>query len=224
MTPNILGRLAQQLILPVDCLGCYQEGDWICSKCLKKLSPQAPPTCVICGLAARDGLCQKCQKSTYLDRVITFFGYQEPLIQELVKEVKYAGHFDALNFFIKKFGRNYRRVLKEDWVLSFIPQSGERTKQRGFNQAEELAKAVARDEFQVKKFLGKKFETAPQAKLDRKERLKNVANSFELIAKPEGTVVICDDVITTGSTLKEAARILKKGGAEKVVALTIAHG
>jgi len=225
MTKNSLLKIANRLLLPVTCLGCGEEGEWICSKCLKKLRPAEPVICVLCGKAADDGLCPKCRKSTRLDGAITLFSYQEKIMQELVKTAKYAGNFDALKFFGEKFGSTYRRLLdKDQWVFCYIPISAERLKERGFNQAEELARAIGGQDFPAKNLLKKIKDTPQQVKQNRKIRLKNVQGSLAVRGIVPAQVVICDDVITTGSTLKEAAKALRKAGAKKVIALTIAHG
>jgi ComF family protein len=225
MTKKALLKIANRLLLPVTCLGCGEEGDWICSKCLQKLRPAKPVICVLCGKAADKGLCLKCQKSTKLDGVVTFFSYQEKIVQDLIKTAKYAGNFDALKFFGEKYGPTYRRFLeKGQWVFCYIPISAERLKKRGFNQAEELAHAIGEQDFPVRNLLKKIKDTPQQVKQNRKIRLKNVRGSLAIRSVTPAQVVICDDVITTGSTLKEAAILLKKHGAKKVIALTIAHG
>lgn len=189
------------------------------------MTPRLPVTCTICGKAGDYGLCEKCQRSSRLDRVLSLFPYSETIIQSLIKTAKYSGNFDALRCYSELFVDIYRRAIPtDDWVFSFVPLSREREKKRGFNQAEELARLLAGKDYPVKNTLRKVKDTPAQAKQNRDIRLKNIRGSFAAVDKAPKNIVLCDDVITTGSTLKEAAKVLKRAGTKQVIALTIAHG
>ena len=103
-------------------------------------------------------------------------------------------------------------------VLIPIPLHPDRLRERGFNQAMELARPIA-------KHLGLHLDphncvrqqtTAPQSDLSRKERIKNVKGAFEVLKPVSGHVVIIDDVMTTGSTAHEFAKTLLQAGASSV--------
>ncbi|HUD20724.1 MAG TPA: phosphoribosyltransferase family protein [Candidatus Saccharimonadales bacterium] len=227
-SPN-LQKTARQIlnvIFPINCLMCGRESDWLCEGCLKKLTISRSITCCLCGKYSENaGLCQKCQKDTKLAGVIALFNYQDPAIGRLVKAAKYQKYPDALRFLLLNYrAQILKRLPAGDWQFTFVPSSPAHQKKRGFNQAEVIARALAGKEFSVFKTLEKSRETEPQVGLDRKDRLANLAGAFGATRKVGADVVICDDVITTGTTLKEAARTLRKAGVKRILAITIAHG
>jgi ComF family protein len=143
----------------------------------------------------------------------------------------------------KPLGRAlYDRILEEleerktfegfkEPILIPIPMSKKRLKERGYNQAELLCKELfllnpATFTF-YSDVLYKQKETARQATIkDRPKRLKNLTNSFSVVHKEKiigKNILLIDDITTTGATLFEAIKVLKKAGARKVIALTVAH-
>jgi len=226
--PNlqIITRQVLNVVFPINCLVCGRESDWLCDECLKKLTVSRSITCCLCGkYAQEDGLCAKCQKETKLAGAIALFKYQDPAIGALVKAAKYQKYPDALRFTLMHYrAQILKRLPVGEWQFTFIPGSPDHQKKRGFNQAEVIARALAGQELPVFKTLEKSRETEPQVGLDRKKRLTNLAGAFEATRKVGIDVVICDDVVTTGTTLKEAAKVLHKTGAKRIFAVTIAHG
>jgi len=118
-----------------------------------------------------------------------------------------------------------------DPLLIPLPISEERRRERGYNQTELLAHEIMKQDIQKiltlrTDILQKVRHTAPQATLSRTERLENLRNCFS-VAKPEAVknknVILLDDVTTTGSTIKEAMRVLEAAGAKNVIAFTVAH-
>jgi competence protein ComFC len=112
-----------------------------------------------------------------------------------------------------------------------IPLSSSRLRERGFNQAELLCREILNQNINlgilIKNVLIKNKDTLHQAKIrDRSKRLRNLTGSFA-IKNPEiiksRNIILIDDVTTTGATLSEARKVLKKSGAKKVIAFTIAH-
>lgn len=225
MEKTRLARRVWQLVLPVDCLNCGQEVDWLCGECLAGLVSSRSDRCRICGKAGDNGLCEVCRKETGLSGLVSLFNYHEKPIQGLIKKTKYTSHPDALIFFTNHFRRRLVRQLDaEDWVFSFVPITKARKIERGFNQAELLCRRLAGSEYAVQNLFTKNGETVPQAGLDKTDRRKNVKGSFDIVGKAPTHLVICDDVVTTGSTLKELAKLAKKAGTKEVWAVTIAHG
>jgi len=185
-----------------------------------------PARCSVCGQAGSNGLCDPCRVKTKLDGVIALFHYHLPLVQSLIKEAKYRGHADALGFLSAHIRQKFlSRLPDQDWVFTDVPASRRRLTDRGFNQSRLLAKKIAGRDFPHRSLFIKTKETLAQATLTKAERQKNLRHSFSTRHKtlPE-FVVICDDVITTGATLKELATLAKKRGTKEVWALTIAHG
>ncbi|MDE7463948.1 MAG: ComF family protein, partial [Clostridiales bacterium] len=117
-------------------------------------------------------------------------------------------------------------LFATDWTFdcfTFVPMFARKQKKRGYNQAELLAKAVSeRTTTPCLSLLEKTINTPNQARLNREARMQNIAGSFRAVTRPPEHVVLIDDVMTTGTTLSECAKILKKAGAKIVYALTFA--
>lgn len=205
------------------------------------MHPQREELC-FCGKASEDGLCPKHREKLGLDGLTTLFSYAEPAIRELIHQVKYRGHTDAANFFARQYQKKVLARLPRggsstssefprpeswgDWVVTAVPLSKVRQRERGFNQSALFAKKLAEPVYDYVELLIKKRETKPQVKLNKIQREKNLLRSFAIkrgVEVPE-QVILVDDVITSGSTLKEATRVLRKAGVQQIWALTIAHG
>ncbi len=212
--------------MPIECLGCGAESDWICADCRRALHPQREELC-FCGKAGEDGLCDKHREKLGLNGLTTLFSYAEPAIRELIHQIKYRGHTDAVTFFAQKYQKKVlARLPRGDWVVTAVPLSKERQRKRGFNQSLLIGKKLTEPVYEYVELLIKKRETKPQVKLNKTKREKNLLRSFAVktrIEMPE-QVILVDDVITSGSTLKEATKVLRKAGVQKIWALTIAHG
>ncbi len=157
--------------------------------------------------------------------------YKQDEIEKLIYSFKYQ--------FIKEIKNELCEILMEhlkisgfkknsSQVLIPVPLHKKRLRWRGFNQSEILAKEIS-DHFDIPMItnvLFRKKYTEPQTlKQDRKERIKNVKNAFlckniEIIKDKE--IILIDDVLTTGATLKECAKILSKNNIKKIIAITIA--
>jgi competence protein ComFC len=172
--------------------------------------------------------------------LITLFDYKDPLVRELIWELKYEGNkivadkfgeilFDVLSDELSE------RSLFEKWkspLLIPIPISDSRRFERGWNQSELLAKAIKKCDKQNQfKYLGGQLvrfrNTESQTKTaSRSERLHNVENSMRVL-RPElfkdKCVILIDDVSTTGATFAEAKRVLTEIGVKKIICISVAH-
>lgn len=224
MRDSMLSRL-EKIILPIDCLGCGEESDWLCHKCRRKLIISRPSICALCGKAGFLGLCARCRQATKLDGLISLYAYHQPIVQKIIQTAKYHKQFDALRFILNLNRRVIFRLLPADsWVVTYVPTSLEHLRERGFNPAEIAARELAINKYPIKECLKKINQTRPQATLERKERIKNLTGSIKSLKKAPSQIIICDDVVTTGSTLKESTKVLRRAGAKRVFAITIAHG
>ncbi|QQG49754.1 MAG: ComF family protein [Candidatus Berkelbacteria bacterium] len=225
---NIVRRGLLRALLPVECLVCSDEGEWLCPDCRESLPATRPITCVICAKAAEDGLCNHCRGVTKLDGAVSLFAYHHQGVQRLIKGVKFGGYTDAISFYLENFGEMIMARLEvKGAVLVPLPLSRERLQERGFNQSEVFCEQLARRYgLSVWNGLKRSRHTKAQAELGRKERLKNVKGAFRVVGGETAPkkIILVDDVITTGATLGEAARTLRKVGTEEIVALTLAHG
>lgn len=193
-------------LYPRKCLGCNKNGKYFCDECLKtvKLNDQA----------ALDGT--------------SLFQYQG-IIKAAIQTLKYQ----FLRNIEGELGGLIERGIVEEELKEFlqlkplvqpIPLHWRRQNWRGFNQAEIIAKVLAKKfNLNLVDCLERIKQTKPQAELKRKERLTNVNNIFKVRSKPEGAVLVVDDVWTTGATMNEAIKTLQKGGVKKVWGLTLAR-
>jgi competence protein ComFC len=156
----------------------------------------------------------------------SIFSYKNPLIRELVWQIKYKKSTQAL----KCAGFALLTALSKPALLIPIPISKKRRKERGYNQCELLINEMLKQDISGK--FSKNFSLLIRTKdidkqtfKNRQERLENTKNIFKVVGEEnkDQNIVIIDDVSTTGSTLKEAREELLKAGYSDVRCLTIAH-
>ena len=197
------------LIFPRLCIGCGQAGRFFCLKCRKTIrfySGQINP-----------------QYFNYegLDGVFALAHY-DGIIRQTIKEIKYRGKFAICQELAEMIIQNYHQKFLFNYLVP-VPLSNKRQKDRGFNQAEKLAGYLKFAP--VLNCLERTHDTKPQFGLKLNERRENVKNAFALKQKlPAGNFCLVDDVATTGATLSECAKVLKKAGAPKVYAICVARG
>ena len=226
-----------ELFFPKSCLGCKQPGTYLCRDCFNKIKLAQNNKCFFCEKTVDKGkICIECRKENWLDRVICATEYKEPLTRDLIKTFKYGYVKELANplaeLMIKTLDDLEFGFSNSDFVVVPIPLYKHRLHYRGFNQAELIAKELA-NHFQLPietEILQRKASKTPQAKIkDIEKRKINIENVFainpEFAEKIKGkTIILIDDVITTGATLVEAAKILKENKAKEVWAITIAKG
>lgn len=207
-------------LLPQDCFVCGQgSGDrLVCAACEAGLPHLAAPLCPICALPATGGaVCGVCQSSPpHFDATTTAFRYAFP-VEHIVQGLKYRHRLLLAGWLADALAPRIDST-RVDCILP-LPLSAQRMKERGFNQAQEIARPLAQR-------LGlpliadactRVLDTAPQASLPWKARQANIRNAFECRIDLTGkTIAVVDDVMTTGATLNEFARTLKLHGAAKV--------
>lgn len=225
------------LFWPSFCLGCQKEGEIICVDCLSLIEIFEYQFCPFCKTPHRTldkGTCL-IHRSQNLNGLFTAVSYQNPLIKQLIKNFKYPPFLKKLgqsltNFIIIHFllsgKKKFFQPLEDSFFIP-IPLFYSRQQWRGFNQAEEIAKILSfyfKVPYQINNLIKIK-KIQPQTELREEKRRKNVKNVFKICQpqKIEGKrIFLVDDVFTTGSTLEEAAKILKQSGAKEVWGITIA--
>ncbi len=220
------------LIFPKFCVGCRLEGTFLCAACRAGL-PSSAPSCPVCSRRNFSGvLCDPCAEKTHLRRFLAPFPYGDPLVRELIHTYKYTGVRELAPFLaeeIVSFLNSYAARPTEPACLIPIPLHRRRERERGFDQARLLADALGkRLSLPVMRLLRRTRATEQQALLDSyDERRRNVADAFRVRdpgAIAGWTVILVDDVSTSGATLAEAARVLREAGARTVWAIVIAKG
>jgi ComF family protein len=162
------------------------------------------------------------------------FAY-DGVIKQSIKQVKYRLVSEAIKELLsiipyeQKESLLLYKKLGSDWTVIPVPLHTSRLKKRGFNQAEKLGEYFANSlSFPLNDTIMKRIKsTLPQAQFrDKKQRFENIKNAFVLTSKISikgKNFIICDDVFTTGGTIFEIAKLLKKNGAAKVMGLTLAR-
>jgi len=217
-----------EIIFPIHCVGCGSEGEWLCENCAHKIQLNAQQFCPVCWQANLGGrVCVRC--SSPLDGLRVAASYQKnPELAHAIQTLKYK--------FSEPLAANLAAILarsissknyQAERIVVPIPLHKKRLRWRGFNQAELLARFVSSKlNLPFAHGLTRTKNTAQQAKLSRAERIRNLAAAFELAPdfSPQGkTILLVDDVASTGTTLVEAAKILKQNGAQEVWGLVLAR-
>ena len=224
-----LRRLGHRLrrLLEQDCLLCGAgSGDEIlCPACAADLPHLLGPCCPRCALPKPQGeICGRCLTTPpHFDAALAAYRYDFP-VDKLVQAFKY-GHRLALGDY---FGRQLARLaatLPADLIVP-LPLSEQRLRQRGFNQALEISRALARARrLPIDATTCRRTRDTPaQAGLAWRERVNNLRHAFACSADLSGArIILVDDVMTTGASLDECARTLKLHGALEVTALVLAR-
>ena len=194
------------LIFPKKCLGCGQGGKYFCDQCRKTIKLNN-------------------QRQINATSIFAYSG----IIEAAIKALKYQFLTDIkaeLNEIMAPAltGAELTDFINLKPSVQPVPLYWRRENWRGFNQAKIIAQIVA-DKFQLSlsDYLIRVKETKPQAELKRRERLKNVKGIFKIKNRPNGPVLVVDDVWSTGATLREAIKVLKKAGVKRVWGLTLAR-
>lgn len=187
--------------------------------------------CIICKESECFGICTSCKKSINTikyceEEEILSYGYYGGVLKELILQFKFKSNFtsgDILSKLLEEYIVKY--IEYEKYILTYIPLSKKSKKSRGFNQCEYIAKKISRDlSIGVVETLIKQRETKEQKTLRKDERYENIKDAFELkegINLNDTNIILIDDVTTTGITLKEGYKILKKSGAKDIKLLTL---
>ena len=207
---NLL-RSGLDVLFPVRCVGCGRSGAYICVACLAKARrpPPGPPP-----------------ESGPLADVLTPFAY-EGVVRTAVQHLKYRGLRSLVPEMARPMAWELAVTVPPPFTLVPVPLHPARHRERGFNQAELLARELARllDAPLSTGALRRTKDTSSQVSTStRAERLTNVREAFAATDGVDGaTIVLVDDVTTTGATLSAAAQALLSAGAVRVYGLTFAH-
>ncbi len=222
-TMNIL-----DFIFPRKCVSCGRFGAYVCPSCLLKIELVQNPICPICQRQAVGGRVHPGCKTKYnLDGLVVGFRYRGP-IKLSISKIKYKWIWDIAYTVIDLFSEQiWKFNIPGDFVLVPIPLHTKRKNWRGFNQAELICQILAKKfGCQLENLLKRHVETKTQVGLTREERKKNIKNAFT-VNKYDirgRTIILVDDVYTTGATMGEACRVLKQDGASVVWGMAIALG
>ena len=234
---NTIGRTVLNLCYPPFCVSCQAALDqgWLCTACLDSPVKIRAPFCRICsrpytGEISGPFACPDCEDHPPAFACAVTCYLATGIVRDLIHRFKYSGQFYLRNVLAGWLGQalDDPRIAQEPYdALVPVPLHSTRIRERGYDQVQALAEILGkRSGNAVWPCLRRSRYTESQTRFSRKERLRNLHNAFEL-RKGSGVLgkqlLLVDDVLTTGSTLDECARVLLAHGAKSVRAVTVAR-
>ena len=220
----------------IKCMFCVEELNQLeynctCENCMPIL-PFISKPCSRCGSPMNEnqkGVCLKCKtRNFYFSQAKSIFEYTEKPLK-VVHDVKYNGKTYLIEYMVR-----YLVDLYATWnifpdLITCVSMFPSKEKARGYNQSKLLAERFAKDvNVPFYELCSKVVDTVSQTELNTKERIDNVKDSFKLKSEyfklvKNKTILIIDDVITTGATCSEISKVLLEAGASACYALSFAH-
>lgn len=200
----------------------------ICVTCCNSIDILIPPLCKRCG-REKSEYCNFCRESMFFFEQARAYGHYHGVLKEIIHEFKYKGKRDLALFLGDKIYNVYKNTSWPfiDFIIP-VPLHKKRFRERGFNQSLLLAKVLSqKTKIPVLDVLQRIKPTKQQVRLSRKSRRENMKNVFKINLKEKiynKTLILVDDVYTTGTTVNECAKTLKKAGAREIYVITIARG
>ena len=233
---NQVTRSALDLLLPMRCLGCGKEGGLLCPPCIAALPRLEPPFCDICADLGVSGICRDCRErlgssSQGIKGKEGLAGVRAPyLMQGAARQTIHQFKYRNVRVAAPLLGRLLADYLSANPipgdVLVPVPLHPRKLRERGYNQAGLLAREVSKLTGLpvAEKLLYRTRNTPPQARTSgRQQRVENMEGVFTCPTDATGmSLIVVDDVSTTGSTLAACAAALKETGALSVWGLTFA--
>jgi ComF family protein len=237
-------------IFPKRCAGCGVFGSYLCVKCFVYVAFVEQGFCAVCRRAAVGGFTHPVCRTKYdIDGVFVSVSYSG-VVKRLIHRLKYQPYVLDIRGLLGDFfyegiiqKEAFVGLLGEKNVFVPIPLHSDRIRQRGYNQSEVLGMDLIKKFFQDGFLRGKreasfvlldclvrKKVTLPQYGLSQKARVENMTGAFvfreDLFESLQSVSVVflVDDIVTTGATMREAARVLKRAGVRRVYGLALAHG
>jgi ComF family protein len=223
----------QEYLFPLFCLTCQKEGVWLCDNCIaSQLKTVGVFSCPVCHKVTAQGqCCLDCRDKSNITSHIAIMPYQEhALIAQLLHTLKYQFAESILPVFdhcVQEFVQKNSAWFSGIGMIIPIPLHRRRFAERGFNQAEKLAELLVKHTgiLLSTTAVSRCRTTKQQATLGKSEREDNVHEAFFANDSLAGkTVLLVDDVFTTGSTMQSCAAAVRARGAAEVRGWTVARG
>lgn len=219
------------IIFPSKCLICenpfaIKDQNLFCEECISSIKKSDIYYCRSCGITCKNcyPICESCKREKIFDNIEVFTDYQN--VDKIIKEYKLNGYINLHRILANLIKEDFTKFLKQNSIetVLYVPISKKVLKKRGFNHLRLILEQIT-PSFMLKDYIIKIKETKFQMDLSPQERQTNLIGSFSIKqdAKFYGqNVVIFDDVLTTGSTLREIAKLLKEKNIGKIFGYTIA--
>jgi ComF family protein len=224
------------LLFPNKCIICnsYASQNKICGECWGNCSFITKPYCALCSHPFEydndeTSICGHCiANNPKYDKAISVFKYDK-YSKEIIHKFKYNDHLHILDYFIGLMLNMGKEVIQQSDVIIPVPMHKYKLLKRGYNQSALLAMKLS-SKSKIKYLphaLVKAKNTTPQADLKKDDRIKNVKNSFKLNSKFQESlkgknILLIDDVVTTGATISECCKTLRKASPKKIFVLSLA--
>ncbi len=233
---------AVEVLFSPECVHCGNErdakGTFLCSPCREDIRYIRDPLCGLCGQPGEidypyphdEFVCGLCQAAPYAFKRARSLGHYETALKSLIRALKYQKQTGAVGE-IRPLLQAWFEIAGDDYqgfTVVPVPLHHDKMMERGFDQTYLIAREVA-DALSVPlqaDGLIRARATPPQAELERSQRSANVKNAFAATSPEQiagKNILLVDDVFTTGSTINEAAKVLKRSGAGRVEAFTLAR-
>lgn len=210
------------LLAPETCIICGKPNIALCESCVQTEVIQKDTRCYKCNkLTKKPGVCRDCPSRL---RRIWWLGKYEGPIKDIIWEMKFRRAREHARLLGKHLA-DALPYLSPDTLVVPIPTATRRIRRRGFDQAKLIAQSLATQKnLKYRKLLDHSSQTDLIGK-SRRDRRKLVQQNLTYSGKPiiANTVLLVDDVLTTGSTIETAAALLRKNGAKHVDAAVVAH-
>ena len=226
--------MSLRVLYPQTCCFCGEISNTpLCKTCESKIVYINEPRCKKCGKPIRyeeKEYCEDCKKRNFFYEQGRSVWLHKGPVAWSVYQFKYHNRRVFAEFYGEEMWRLYEKWIraKEIDVIIPVPLHRRRKRNRGYNQAEVVAKVLSRSSgIPIENHAIKRIRyTERQKNLDHKERRKNLSGAFRVSAywKKQKNVLLIDDIYTTGNTIDEIAKELKKNGVENVYFLTISIG
>ena len=235
--PDFFRGIASLLYPPscTICSGPVDSGEYLCDECEAKVSRIVPPFCATCsepfdGAITTTFSCANCaHRALHFDAAVSAYR-SRGIVRHVMLNFKYGRQIHlrhlVARWLIAALDDERLRERRFDAIVP-VPLHPAKQRERGFNQAALLAEWLSTHmALMVRPVLQRVRFTTTQTAFDRSERMQNLRNAFRLRKNADVRklrVLLIDDVLTTGSTLSECARVLKEAGAHSVYAATAAR-
>ena len=218
------------IIFPPSCAGCGKLGERYCQACFANTNIINPEICQTCGEPLRQNkisICERCKSSEIFFTAVRSWALFEDPLKKAIHNLKYQRNIGLGEVLAEPLAKY---LIGTDWnidLITAVPLDHDRKQERGYNQSVFLARPLGwftNTPFD-EKTIARVRKTRPQVGLSREERKENMDGAFDCKSNLVNgkSILIIDDVITTGSTLNACSKALIESGAEHVFGLTLAR-
>ncbi len=212
------------LLAPHQCMACGCEGGLLCEWCIYDAVEELPERCYRClGVSADSRVCSKCRKHTVLEHVWVRTQYAD-FAHDLVYALKFSRAKAAARVIASLLDESLP-YLEEGTIITYVPTATSRVRVRGYDQTRLIARELATIRGLKCQRLLIRTGQARQVRSSKSQRAAQAAGSYRPVSglSADRTVLLIDDIVTTGATLESAAKVLRSAGVKHVYAAAFAQ-